>query len=232
MNYYWYNGGDGTTTTGKAVGGVVDLSIKGQGEMRMKKEPGMPASIFFNLIKKKMGVLQNIAYKRRMEKLVAMADKATKDGQIAFSEEILKRYFVLARECELYAMGKKIFLSREVYDRFSSKTNRKVRLTKLENYARPIPDDVMQEKAKCDKTTMFDAYFVMHYDSPNVVKETEVEVVAREKDPILFGTVEYSDKLYFVADWEDEYCDLTLDDIVSKLDLEEEDMTLSKNPNN
>lgn len=34
---------------------------------------------------------------------------------------------------------------------------------------------------------------------------------ARAKDPILFGMIANSDKLYFVADWTDDYCDLTLD---------------------
>jgi hypothetical protein len=34
------------------------------------------------------------------------------------------------------------------------------------------------------------------------------------KDPILFGYIKETDRLYFIADWEDEYCDLTFDEIV------------------
>ena len=40
----------------------------------------------------------------------------------------------------------------------------------------------------------------------------------KEKDPILFGTLDYEpDKLYFIADWIDEYCDLTLDKFVQTI---------------
>jgi len=44
------------------------------------------------------------------------------------------------------------------------------------------------------------------------------------------GIIEGSEKLYYVADWEDEFCDLTLDDIVDKLKLDEDEITISKNP--
>ncbi len=34
------------------------------------------------------------------------------------------------------------------------------------------------------------------------------------KDPILFGWIKENNRLYFIADWEDEFCDLTFDEIV------------------
>ena len=44
-----------------------------------------------------------------------------------------------------------------------------------------------------------------------------------KKDPILFGVIYGSNKLYYIADWVDEYCDLTWDQVVEKL---EKDKTL------
>lgn len=201
-----------------------------QGLVEMKKESNLPVKIYFKLMKKKMGVLKDIAYKKRMEKIQILCDKAARDGQVAFSEELARKFLVLAREAELYAMNKRIFLDYSIYTKFCGKTERKVCLTKLENYARPIPQKVLSEKEKLHKLNLFDDYVVMHYDAPHVVRDTEVEIVERQKDPILFGRIEFSSRLYFIDDWEDELCDLTLDDIVSKLELEDEDMTLPKNP--
>lgn len=213
------------------------MSISGNGyvhtpngtRIEAKKPSKMPVKIFFGLMKKKMGILKDYSYQRRIKQLEQAVEKAEKDGQIAFSEELLKRLLVLCREAEMWAMGKKIFLSRTDFDKFKDKTVRSIALTPLKNFARPIPQDVLDEKTKCDQAKLFDGYAVMHYDDKNTVKETEQDKKERrERDPILFGVVQYSDKLYFVADWEDEYCDLTLDDIIDRLDLKDEDTTLAK----
>lgn len=37
----------------------------------------------------------------------------------------------------------------------------------------------------------------------------------KRKDPILFGVIAGSNKLYFIGDWIDEYCDLRFDDVVN-----------------
>jgi transcriptional antiterminator len=195
----------------------------------MKKTSKMPTTIFFKLMKKKMGILQDYSYKKRIEKITKAVEEAEKQGQIAFSEELLKKLLVLCREAELYAMNKRIFIDRSIFEQFKNKTERPVALTALKNYARPIPKDVLKEKEKCDKAKIFDGYAVMHYDGKGVVKETEKDKKEkREKDPILFGVIQYSDRLYFIADWEDEFCDLTLDDIIDKLNLTDADITLDK----
>ena len=55
-------------------------------------------------------------------------------------------------------------------------------------------------------------------------KETRrVQAERREKDPILFGTFQNEeskfilDRFYYIADWVDEYCDLTLDKLINEL---------------
>lgn len=190
----------------------------------------MPVSFFFTLMKKKMSVLEGIKFKGRIARLEKMLDEANKAGQIAFSEELIRKILVCMRESEMYAQGYKVFLTREIYERFCTKTAKRVLLTKMDNYSRVIPSDVVEKLDAAEKLKLFDAYYVMHYDSPNTVKETEKEVVKRQKDPILFGAIAYSDKLYYIADWEDEFCDLTLEDIVDKLDLKDEEITISKTP--
>ena len=42
------------------------------------------------------------------------------------------------------------------------------------------------------------------------------EEMKKRKDPILFGVIAGSNKLYFIGDWIDEYCDLRFDDVVKQ----------------
>ena len=56
--------------------------------------------------------------------------------------------------------------------------------------------------------------------------ERQVEKERRQRDPILFGTFQNKstrtviDRFYFLGDWEDEYCDLTLDKMVNEIKSE------------
>jgi hypothetical protein len=64
----------------------------------------------------------------------------------------------------------------------------------------------------------------MHYD-PNkksykqTKEEYEAQKAAEEakrRDPIMFGVLKDSRKLYYIGSWEDEYCDLTIDKFIEK----------------
>jgi len=226
----------GTSTSQFISSTASDFAISGNGwgitpngtTVKFDKKNNMPVKIFFGLMKKKMGILKEYSYKKRIERIEEAIIVAEKQGQIAFSEELIKKLLVLSREAEMWTFGKKIFLDRNIFEMFKSKTKKTVSLTALKNYARPIPESVLKEKKRCDDAKLFDGYAIMHYDDKEAVKETEKEKVERQKDPILFGVVEYSDRLYFVDDWIDSQCNLTLDEIIDKLDLEDEDITLSK----
>jgi hypothetical protein len=64
---------------------------------------------------------------------------------------------------------------------------------------------------------VFDNYVILHYDySGEAVEETKEEK-AKKKDPIMFGLIQGSKNLYYIGDWIDDYCDLTLDVIIKKL---------------
>lgn len=177
-------------------------------------------------MKKKMGFLQNIKYKKRVEKIEKLAQKALDDGQEALGEKFLRRLIQLDKEAQLFSMGIKMFLSRDVFEIFEKKTERKkIQMTPLKNYTRPIPNDVMEAKNKTN--TFFDDYMILHADGPGTVEETEKEKGEREKDPILFGICkDIPEKMFFIADWEDEYCDLTFDEIIDLVNPEDEEMVI------
>lgn len=67
----------------------------------------------------------------------------------------------------------------------------------------------------CDRN-LFKHWVVLHTVVEADAKSTRQKVV--EKDPIAFGYNDYdSDRLYVIASWVDEHCDLTLEKLVGEL---------------
>jgi len=93
-------------------------------------------------------------------------------------------------------------------------------LTYIKNFVKVIPNEVTEIKKEADKLNVFDNYVILHYDySGKAVEKTKAEK-EKEKDPIIFGVISGSKNLYFIGDWVDEYCDLTLDVLIKKLGKE------------
>lgn len=126
----------------------------------------------------------------------------------------------IEKEREIVKMGINTFIYRDDIEEYiDSVAKDTVKIIELENYEREIPDDIVSiiEKVK-DK---FDQLYVVFTDYTGKV-ERQIEKERREKDPILFGTFQNQsnrtviDRFYYIGDWEDEYCDLTLDKMVNE----------------
>jgi hypothetical protein len=99
---------------------------------------------------------------------------------------------------------------------FYKESEKGLRLHYVKNFTRMIPEQVVKLKEKADNLMVFDNYVVLYYDKDaKTFKETQAEFMKR-KDPILFGVIRNSRKLYYIADWVDEFCDLTLNDLINK----------------
>jgi hypothetical protein len=72
-------------------------------------------------------------------------------------------------------------------------------------------------KKEIDDRKIFDNYVVLHYDPKDNGEGLSKAEIEKKKDPILFGLIKNSRKLYYVADWKDEYCDLTLEEMFNVL---------------
>jgi hypothetical protein len=92
-----------------------------------------------------------------------------------------------------------------------------LKLSWMKNFVRVIPDDVYDLKRHADAFLVFDNYVILHYDPLNNGDELTTEEKEKAKNPILFGVIKNSRKLYYIADWVDEYCDLTLEEMFKEL---------------
>ena len=146
--------------------------------------------------------------------------KAKAAGQTALVEQLLQARKIYAYETQLFAVDRKKFIDEQRLITFIKDCEKGLQITWLKNYTRAIPDVVLEQKMLVDQHRVFDAYVVMHYDpDKKSIKQTEAEKaaeLAKKKDPILFGIIQGSRKLYFVGDWKDELCDLTFDAFVEK----------------
>ena len=130
----------------------------------------------------------------------------------------------IEKEREIVSMGIDTFVYRDDIEYYiDNVASNVVKIIELENYEREIPDEIVEIIAKVkDK---FDQMYVVFTDYTGEV-ERQVEKERRAKDPILFGTFQSQkdnvviDRFYYLGDWVDEYCDLTLDKMVNETERE------------
>ncbi len=145
-------------------------------------------------------------------------------GQIKAAKKLQFHLDSLIKEIDIIQIGINKFVYRDDIEEFIDHISDKpVKIIELENYDREIPDDIVEliEKVK-DK---FDKMYVVFTDYTGETTK-RVEKERREKDPILFGTLQSKDtdtvidRFYYIGDWIDEYCDLTLDKMVYQMKKE------------
>ena len=176
---------------------------------------GQSPVIYFKNIKESIEELTNIEDKiLYLDNLsdILRSSKQTKMLNIALVKKGILEYEKILKES-----GFKKFITEENLISFTLKCKKVLCLNYVNEFDRIIPLSVIENKNKADELKVFDNFVILHYD-PNIKKVNLVE----KKDPILFGLIKNSDKLYFVDDWIDEKCDLTYDKIIKELNIDEE----------
>ena len=187
------------------------------------EEQPMDAFKFFSLVK--ASSKESVAvYKDRVSKYLTALHNATNIGQTALQEELIRGLITNRYESVLYAEGCYYAVTEEQVAKFASQCEKGLKLSYLKNFSRPIPQEVIDKIAKMNELEVFDNYVILYYDPEGTVYKETAREEAKRRDPIIFGVIAGSKKLYYVADWIDEYCDLTLDAFVDSLGIEKEDL--------
>lgn len=143
--------------------------------------------------------------------------EAKANGQVALVEQLLAGLASTRGEAHLVALGMTKVISEDTLIGFERRCERGLRLDWLKNFTRPIPAEIQAKKLAADERGVFDAYVVLHYDPQNKGSALTQAEVEKKKDPILFGLMEGRRVLYYVGDWVDEHCDLTLDKLADTM---------------
>lgn len=149
------------------------------------------------------------------EKYLNQIERAEKLGQTALVEKMKDDIEVVKKEAMACAKGGiKEYLEKEQLDILLKKSSKNITLTPLKNFTRYIPDIVAKKLEKLKNLNLFDEYTVVHYDPKKEAVKMTKEEEKKSKDPILFGKINGSTHFYFIGDWIDEFCNLTLKETI------------------
>jgi hypothetical protein len=155
---------------------------------------------------------------------------ANEIGQKAFLHKLSFAYKTIEKEIQAIAGGWNRYVLEKDIKAFIDKVTPKhsVKIIELERFPRAIPVEVLEKIKAAQAAKIFDNFVVVFTDftgltHSTVQTETEKKVIARNKDPIVFGYftspetgIRY-DKFYFIADWVDEYCDLDFSKLIERM---------------
>lgn len=182
---------------------------------------------FFN------GVFSSIEELREVEDVVnhynTIVKNAQTTGQKALIEKVKDMIDLISLESKLitsnftkYVTEEQIVSFLNIEDvRLKNKNEiqkKYIHLSWIKNYNRIIPDKVVEVKRIADTLNVFDNYVILYYSPEGKHESLTKEEIKKAADPILFGVIESSNKLYYIADWIDEYCNLTLDKLLNTID--------------
>jgi len=183
-----------------------------------KEEKVISPSQYFDYLKDAKQSITTEALKKSYDVFIQLAEKYTKLGQ----KESLKKLCFLAdtlcKEEKLINLGITTYVYKDVIeDYIDHVADKTVKIVELSRYMREIPDELVSTVEKTKE--LFDEFYVVFTDYTGK-EERKVEKERRDKDPILFGVFKsdtnVADRFYFLGDWVDEYCDLTLDKMVAE----------------
>lgn len=207
----------------------VDLVLENKVQLEKYKEGNSSSSqvpteyspkLYFTYVKSKLKKMHKEELKRRLEKLVSYVEYARESKQLALFEEATKRTIEVVRKQEAFACGIDYFVNEEDVNRFKNSVKDKViKFKDWSEFPRVAPKKVINKIKYLMENNIFDNYKVLYTDYTKSSQELKsFKKQAIEKDPILFGVFESNPKvLYFIIDWEDEFCDLTFDVFVKEV---------------
>lgn len=192
-----------------------DTYRKMQEERDSKQITELTVEEFFSSIKNSKEEL--VLLTERFKSYESAIEHLKNTGQEALYETMCADLEVHRAETQLYATGHRKLVTEQNVIEFAKKAPRALQLDWVKNYTRSIPKKVVDVKVKLDELDIFDNYLVLHYNPDGKGNELTEKEKKDKEDPILFGVILGSHKLYFIGDWIDEYCDLTFDKMVETL---------------
>ena len=154
------------------------------------------------------------------QKVLEYAATVRANGQRSLAAKLESQAKLLACEILLVRNGMGGYLEEMDMVELFKRADFGLRLDWLADYQEFIPQAVMDIKRAADALNVFDNWVVLHYD-PNGKRLQEIEIEeeeeCRKRDPVLFGVIQGSNRLYFVADWTTDKDDITIAKVLKLL---------------
>lgn len=182
---------------------------------------------YFKDIKSNLQDAELESFNKQISLLGQQIIGAQKIGQKSLLDRLAFTYKVIQKEQQLYAHGITKYLLKDDILKFLGLVVPKnsIKIIELDRFPRPIPLDVLNKIEEAKKLEIFDDFLVIFSDFTEQNYETPEEraLVARNRDPVVFGWFKNDqtnlkhDRVYFIADWIDDYCDLNFTALIQKM---------------
>lgn len=184
----------------------------------LEQQEVITPSQYFDFLKNAKQNITTKLLKDSYDSFLTLANKYQKLGQVESLKKLCFLADTLVKEEKLIEMGISTYVYKDtIEDYITNVADNTVKIIELSRYMREIPDELVDtiEKTK----NIFDEFYVIFTDYTGK-EERKVEKERREKDPILFGVFKnqtnVADRFYFLGDWVDEFCDITLDKMIEQ----------------
>lgn len=199
-----------------------------RGNMDEEPEPDeVRADLVFEFIKTNMTENGLEELRVQAQTLGKLLVNARANGQVGFSDELVQRIAQVMKEQEFRARGYWQWFDRSTVKRFMDKTNVRLSFTDVERFPRPIPAEPAAIIRQLQEAKVFDELVILHMN-PTGEQAVSFSERIKKKDPILFGVCRHNtERLFYITDWVDEVCDLTMDKLLDAIHIYDADFQLS-----
>lgn len=195
----------------------MDEEIKNEEEIEVEDKKITPTD-YFTKVKERRHDITDEKLGAVYDNCLSLVNKYKITGQTDGIKRLIFQLETITKEREIVKLGITTFVYKDAVEEYIENISDKaVKIIELSQYEREIPNEIVQiidrVKGKFDKL-----YVVFTDYTGEMTKKVEKE--RRDKDPILFGAFQnkenkvLTDRFYYLADWEDEFCDLTLEKMV------------------
>ena len=173
---------------------------------------------YFQGVKNAVREMNNDDITKLYQVASSLMEKYKETGQEKAEKRLAFHVRTLLKESKLLEKGINKFVQIDDITNYIDNISKKpVKIIEMKNYPREIPDDLISVIK--ETKDIFDEFYVIFtdYSGGELTKE-----VKKERDPILFGGFctdgrdIMCERFYYLGDWEDEYCDLTLDKLIKE----------------
>lgn len=180
---------------------------------------------YFEQLKSMLSEVHMTELESQIEALIDQIVMAKSLGQKNMLHKLSFVYQTILREKVLLVNDIRNYVYKDDIVKYieNVKPKNSVKIIELERFPRVIPEENAEVILKYKD--YFDGICIIFTDfTENTYEsETDKKIVQRNRDPIAFGYFNNEkanlrhDRFYFITDWVDEYCDLTLTKLVEEL---------------
>ena len=183
-------------------------------------------STYFEYVKGMKDKINDTDQQLVIDNILKMIEKCKITNQTAMAKRLSHQAKLAIRELDVAKQGFDVYVDRKVIEKFIKDVEGKaIKIIELSEYTREIPDEQIEKITLAQK--LFDKLYIIYTDY--ALKDTKkVAKERRDKDPIVFGAfldndgdmktkIYVEDRLFFICDWVEEKCDLTLEEIAKDI---------------